>query len=400
MIKKFFCILIVIVLGFTCGACWNKKEPKELAAVLSIVYDIDEQGKTPMIVELLDTRGQGGQDISKLQSTKVIKLYGDTAAEGIRDTIVTVDRTMYGAHNKARIFTERLARDGLNNLMDFFLRDHLTDERPILLVVKNEDPLILYEADTGLSSSLGTYIDQLARTRKDFSEFSLFLDTLDFMRDFYCQGKQPVMGVVEAVPDDAYIPSESIDTDEKSTDRYQLVFNGLAVFREDKLLGYLDKFETRVYNALVNNIKSAYTSVPVGDEFVAGNCLKTKASIKTKWQQEKVQVDVEINKEIMLSQNNTEYDVGDIKQSRIIEKAINEHIEKEVAEIIAKVQTVYKSDIFGFGDKFHQQHPKIWKNIKEQWDEHYFATATVNVKVRSKIRFGGEIREKFGQDVR
>lgn len=398
MIKRFFVAILIIVLSIACSACWNKREPKELAAILSIVYDIDEQGKTSMIAEILDTKGQGAQDVSREQTTKIVKMHGDTAAEGIRDTLVTIDRTVYGAHNKTRIFTERLARNGVKDIIDFFLRDHLTDERPIMLVVKNEDPMILYEADTGLSSGLGTYIDQLSRTRKEFTEYSVFFDTLQFIKDYYCQGKQPVIGVVEAVPDEANTAVNSEENAEGGVaPKYKLIFNGLAVFKQDKMLGYLDKYETRVYNALVGNIKSAYISVPIEGNYIAANCLKTQSTVKVAFEDDRAQIKIDIKKEIMLAQNTTNYDVGDVKQVKIIENAISNHIEKEVAEVVAKVQTEFKSDIFGFGCQFHRNKPKIWNKIKDQWDEVYFPMAQVSVKVDTNVRFGGEIRERFGQ---
>lgn len=397
MIKKICCIILIIIMCLSFTACWSKEEPKELAIILSIVYDIDEQENYPIIVEILDTQNQGSGGTMQTIATKIVKFKSATVPEGIRDTRVTIDRTLYGAHNKVRFFTERLAQKGLIEISDFFLRDHLADENPLMIIVKNEDPMLLYKADKGLSNNLGSYVDSLNRAREQTVDHSVFINILDFIKDYYSEGKQPVLGVVEAVPDEAYISQE--ESGAETAPKYILTFNGIAVFKEDKLIGYLDKLETRVYHYLINDVQSAYISWLVEDNYVAGNCIKNKVDIKTSFSNGIVNIDTIIDKELMIAENNTPYNVTDINEVQIIEEALNDYVKDQVEKTVAKVQTEFKSDIFGFGQKFHMQHPDIWKAIKANWDDDYFTTAQINVTVNSKVNYGGEIREKVGEEV-
>ncbi len=80
--------------------------------------------------------------------------------------------------------------------MDFYKRGYVTDERPYLIVIKNEDPMLIYQAEKGLSDRVGDYVYDIANGREESLLSAEFIQTIDFIRDYYDEGKQCVMGVV------------------------------------------------------------------------------------------------------------------------------------------------------------------------------------------------------------
>jgi hypothetical protein len=88
-------------------------------------------------------------------------------------------------------------------VMDFLLRDHLTDETSLVAVVKGEDPKLIYSSVAGLSVSVGTYIDELSHTMPPKNSESVFVTTLEFIKAYCEDGKQPVMGLVEIVKNES-----------------------------------------------------------------------------------------------------------------------------------------------------------------------------------------------------
>jgi len=58
---------------------------------------------------------------------------------------------------------------------------------------------------------------------------------------------------------------------------------------------------------------------------------------------------------------------------------------------LEKLQKAYKSDIIGIGDEIHKQKPKLWKDLKADWDSH-FENLEVEIKVEIKINWLGAIR--------
>jgi spore germination protein KC len=77
-----------------------------------------------------------------------------------------------------------------------------------------------------------------------------------------------------------------------------------------------------------------------------------------------------------------------------VEEMFNEIIKGEIEATIAKVQNEYHSDIFGFGQMVHAQHPRDWNTMKDGWND-WFDQAVVRVEVQSSIDRAGKIKEPF-----
>lgn len=389
-------VLMLVVFSFI--GDWSRKEPETLAVGTSYLYDIKEDGKYKVIGEFLDVTGGvtgessgGGAGQSKV---RLITFEGETAAEAIEDPHSILEKNMYGAHNRVRFFTETLAKHGVKDIFDFYARAYVTDERPYLVVIKNEDPLLIYQADIGLSDRLGDYVYDMADVREKSTLTAAYTRTIDFVRDYYNEGKQCVMGVVEVVPNE--VQSGNIGGQNQSK-KYCMHFEGLAVFKEDKLVGYLDGEETAVYKFLNDRVREASIVFSVAGKPVSAIIRRSHRKIKTSFRDDKAYIDIEIKNILIIDQNNSDYDVGDIRESKIVADWANKDVEEKMLKAIHRVQTEYKSDIFGFGSYLHSQEPKVWKRIGRQWDDQYFPDAVITVKVNTRIDFDGQIRNKFGE---
>ncbi|HID0835332.1 TPA: Ger(x)C family spore germination C-terminal domain-containing protein, partial [Clostridium botulinum] len=54
-------------------------------------------------------------------------------------------------------------------------------------------------------------------------------------------------------------------------------------------------------------------------------------------------------------------------------------------------QTEYNTDILDLGEFIHKYHPKLWKEIKGDWNQLY-KTVDINVSVDTKVRRIGGIK--------
>ncbi|MDD3947671.1 MAG: Ger(x)C family spore germination protein [Clostridia bacterium] len=398
--KHWTALAIIIMTLITLGGNWNRKEPKDLAIGTAFLYDKNDEGLYEITVEFLDLPQSGGQNPSGGGGQPgLIKTFsGLTVGETIRDISVTVEKTLYGSQNRVRFISEKYAmEDGIENVTDFFLRDHIADERPYLVVVKNQDPKKIFEASRGMCERLGDYVFEIASSRQTKKTSTYFVETLTFVRDYYEEGKQPVITVIEAVPDDAAIKQPG-EQNEPAKDK--LIFEGLGVMKDDKLVGYLDKTETRTYLMIADTIKTATVSVPIDENYIAAKVLKISPDIKTSMKDGKVKIQIDYNMKLMLKENHTDFDITDPESVERAEQAVNSFFEDETKRSIARVQQEYKSDIFGFGRYFHKQNSSLWKEIKSQWDDVYFPNAEIVVTMESDIAYEGEIRERFGEIVK
>ena len=403
MIKKILLLILIIINVFTLSSCWSKKEPKDLAIGTCFIYDIDDNERIKLIAEIYDPNIGSAED-SVMKKSYLLELEGQTVPEALRNTTKTVAHLLYGAHNRARIFTEKAAKDKMVDLLDYYVRGQLTNELPYLLVLKDEeDPLKVFEAQIGLYKLLGSYIDAIAEARMKTSIDAVFTTTLDFVRCHYCEGKQPVMSVIQIVENPASLPyEEEENTPSGPPTQYNLVFEGLAVFKDGKFLGYLDKNGAKAYNYLNNNVVSPYSSFALGEDdlmAIAINKSSTKIETSSQIAEGKVKIEVNIKDEFSVVHNQTQYNTTKTKDVKLIEQAYNQSLQKDILEAITLVQQEYASDIFGFGRAFHRQNPKVWQQIKAEWDDVYFANAEVVVNVEGRLYVGGQTRERFGERV-
>ncbi len=386
-------IIIIAIMFFTLSGSWSRKEPKHLAVGISYLYDIDDEGNIETTVEYLDVPS-GGATANSNNKFVVMKHKGKTPPISIRDPELTIEKDFFGSHNKVRFFSEKFAKQGVLDIFDFFTRGYITDERPYLVVVKNEDPSLIFKADKVFSDRVGDYINEMAETRKERTLNGLYIRTTDFMTDYYIEGKQCVMGVVEAKPNPV---KQDEATEENKPLKYYMSFEGMAVFKEDKFLGYAGKEETMSYRIVCERVEDATVAFSVEGKDVTAVLRKSDTKIKTEVKDGKPVINITVKNRMMISQNNSEYCICDKDDVKIVEKLMDEEFSKRLKDSIAILQTEFKSDIYGFGAYLHMQHPKEWKAMKSTWDEEYFPNAEIIVTVKTCIDYDGQSLEKFGE---
>jgi spore germination protein KC len=392
--KKMLLYIVVIgVLILSLTGNWSRKEPKHLAVGTSYLYDIDENGDIVITVEYLNVPA-GGISTTGNEKFILMKHKGKTAPKAVRDPELVVEKDFFGSHNKVRFFSEKMVKRGVYDIFDFFARGYITDERPYLIVVKNGDPGIIYKSDKNFSDRLGDVVVEMAEFRGDKTLNGVFIRTMEFMRDYYTEGKQCVMGVVEIRPNP--ISLDEANEEDKPWKNYAS-FEGLAVFKGDKLVGYLSKDDTLSYRYIAQKVEDATLEFNVEGAILTAIARRTNVKVDVEMKDGKPEFEVTVHNKLMVAQNNTKYDVSDKDDIKILEELICEDLAKRISDSIKTVQTEYKSDIYGFGQQLHIKHPYEWKKFRDNWDDEHFPEVKVNVVVKTCIDFDGQIMEKFGQ---
>ena len=168
---------------------------------------------------------------------------------------------------------------------------------------------------------------------------------------------------------------------------------GTAVFRGDKMVGFLDSMQTRLFLMVAgkyNRGTMSFEDPNVAEESIVvdlrlGRRPKIKASFD---QEDRPIVDVKINLEADIDaiQSRINYE-----STKMIDQ-LNNHIENEIKEgiskTIEKTQKELASDIFEFGNYFAGYFTDIDAWEKYNWLSHY-PKAKVNVDVDVNIRRTG-----------
>jgi len=407
MKKQVSFLLLCVVITLLFSGCWSRTEPKSLSMAISVLFDIKDDGTYLLTKECLKLSGDSGGGVGAGggggggggEAALLIKCEGKTVSDAVRDELN--GKSLFGGILKARLFSERFAQKGMVSTMDFLTRDHLTDETSLVTVIKGKSPEDIYLSSVGLADTVGDYLDQLSDTQPEINSESVFVTTLDFIKDYNAEGKEPVTGMIEIIKNeqkfisDPQMPAQSSQS--SPSEEYKMVYTGLAAFKDDKLVGYMNGIEARAYNFITNNLKSTLVPVASGDNYTVAKVIQSGSDIKTSIQDGKATIDVKISPTFSIIQEDSQVDLNNAEILKQIEKQLNLQIESEISESVEKAQKEFQSDIFGFGSFVHIQHPKVWKDIKTEWND-IFSNAQINVTVDSMIIMSGESEQALSME--
>ena len=176
----FFCLLLT--------GCWNRKELNKIE-IVSVIGLTKENDKCIMTSQVIIPNSMGTHSKTTSSSNKHYENYtvkGETLFDAVRNTTLISNHKLFHQHNKALVFSESLAREGIMNCVDFFLRDH--DIRPqINIIITKDDISKTLNAKTELSNIPGFYISDLLENTSSSSKVGI-INIKDFFSKLTSDG--------------------------------------------------------------------------------------------------------------------------------------------------------------------------------------------------------------------
>ena len=170
------------------------------------------------------------------------------------------------------------------------------------------------------------------------------------------------------------------------------VFGG-CIFKDYKIIFHLDELEVRTISFIKNEGSLELIKVPYKDNMISYEILgeKIKRKLITKEEGLTMIMDIAIEGDLQQYILEDRLKVHGEDEIESMEKAIKEAIEDEVNRMINLLQKKYKADPIGIGEYISKFHPKVWKQVSEDWDE-VFSDMNIEINVNPKIRRRGLIQ--------
>ena len=165
---------------------------------------------------------------------------------------------------------------------------------------------------------------------------------------------------------------------------------GLAVFKEDKLVGELNNIEALCYYILQNDVRSFFITVKnpqSNDTFLDLNLyLEHPPIIKVQLinQTPFITINCKFDGKIYSANNNSNYLEDNTLEE--ISKEASRHIKQQMNNYLYKTAKLFKSDINGFGKYARSEFINIKDFENYNWPDSYcdsFFKVTCDVKIRS-----------------
>ncbi|MGG3800573.1 Ger(x)C family spore germination protein [Metabacillus fastidiosus] len=381
-------ITVISILIFLSG-CWNRRELNELAIVVGI--GIDKVDDHFLVTTQVINPGQVATQKSSIAKEPVIVYQetGDTVFEAIRKITTTSPRKMYASHLRMIVLGEELAKDGIGEMLDILLRDQEFRMDFYIMVAQGMKAKDILKVSTPLEKiPSNKMFNALETSQKEWSATKA-VTLHELVKTIVREGEALVLTGITVKGDKDL--AHSIDNLERTVPNGDLQITNLAVFKKDKLIGWLDEMEGKTYNVLTNNEKSTTInlSCPKGGKVVyevKNSSTDTKAEIRNG----KPEIDLDISVEGDIAEVECDMDLTKEGTIEEIEKIYEKEAESYFRNAISQIQEHHETDIFGFGEEIHRKNPKIWRKIKGDWNEQ-FKYLPVNIKVRGEIKQIGTV---------
>ncbi|MFC5446913.1 Ger(x)C family spore germination protein [Paenibacillus aestuarii] len=391
--------MALLLICLSLSGCWDRQEIEERAVILGIGIDQAEPDAEKKELPLSHKPGQlhipskkmirltvqvavpgriplgpgmgGGESSSGGNRTVwVVSGVGHTIDDAINGLQQRIAPPLFFGHLRVIVVSERVAKNGLVNLNDFFRRNPEIRRMSWMFISRGE-AMDIMKASPQLervpSIYLMTTMDQSVKMGR-FPNDILGL----FWSASSAKGKE------------GYLPYCELDGENN------IKIRGLAYFRGDKLAGTTDGMDITLFMGIMGMNPSggqAYVQVPGKSEYLEYSGRSRKALTKVDIQDGKPHVRVKI----MIEGNIREKSNESVKLShdviQLMERQLEQDAVKMYQDFIHRTQEK-GADIFGFGEHIRSRQWRYWDEqikTKEQWEKMY-PDLKVDIQVKVQIR--------------
>lgn len=405
MVKRFIAFIVTVLLVLSSAGCWSRREIEKLAMATMLTYDkvtVDGREKwmvsgTFIIPGALAAEGplggKGGETSDK--ATLLVSGVGNTVWEAARNLSTRLPRREYIAHTNIIIFSEKVAREGVDQIIDAFLRSKDIRLNTWVLVTKGQ-ALDVLKTEPEMEQLLSQEIIGLVQNNQPTVSKAVTTDIKSFINQLITPGQDAVASYIEIFKRDEETgenKTQGSSTDDEPQKALRLI--GASVFRKEKLAGFLDDLETKGFLYGIGKAKQGTISINVHEpdkNDVVFAMTRSSSKIIPKVDRDEITFIIEIFAEGDLQQHEDTKPIADPKTMKTIEERAAQEIKAMVEKALNKAQKEFEADIFGLGDRLHKRYPQIWKQVEKNWRDIY-PDIEVTVKVDAKIRRTGLITD-------
>ncbi|TDG00357.1 Ger(x)C family spore germination protein [Paenibacillus piri] len=382
--------LLLLLISVLLSGCWSRHELNDISIVVGMGIDYIGD-KYKVTVQTVNPGQVAVKRGTSFNASPVVTFeeMGATIPEALSRMTVRAPRHLYYAHLRMVILGESTARAGIGKSLDFLSRNMEMRTDFYFVVARKTSASEILKMNSAMDPiPANNMYTKLETSDKYWSATgSMNLNTL--LQDMGMAGKDPTMTGIEIAGD----PRKG---DKTSNSQYIdppviLKYAGMAAFKFDRMVGWLDENDTKALNYIQNSVHQTTGVIPCsgGKGKISMQVIRSNAVITPTLRNGKPEFDVHIR---------LEQDISDVECMMDLSKAsvVNElkrwsdlKVHGLLEKSLQKIQKEYGTDIYGFGNRLHNKYPQVWHEIKN-WNE-VFPTVPIRIHVNTILRRMGTV---------
>lgn len=381
--KKIIVIFITIIFSTSLVGCRKTRQDiNKISVVLATGFDLTPDNKYLLTVQILNSQkdesnssgksNSGGKQISS--DVIVYSMEGYTLEDTIAKMSTEVGNKLF-FHSKYTVVGNDLAKYRMNVVIDSLTRVQFSRLSNVLLITKGKASDIVKNT-TDQDKIPANTVEKLIELQGNYG-YAPVINRVKFIESLYNKSSAPIAGVINLQKNDG-----------------NTVFKvaGTAVFKRDKLTGFMDMYQTRGMQWIKGQVKSGEIVAYFPNNNVADfGIIDSKSKIKPIIKNGELTMKIDITGESII--NSMTGTLDPMKDYKVMDKfnyLQNEAIEKEVRLALYTAQKQFKLDILDFNAAIKADNPDYWSKIEKNWDN-IFPNIKVQVNVNFKVKRPGLI---------
>jgi spore germination protein KC len=371
MVRFGRCLLILSLIFLT--GCFDSRETDATGYVIAVGLDKGEKDNIRLTVAIADPRfiagitdNGGGKDGGNDMVIKSVEAYGPLS--GIEQLKAAASRHLSLQHTKAFIFSEELAKSGLGEYINELAKDYEVRGTSNVYVCRGQAKDFLENNRAALEVIPGKQYELSGRISKEHGFYRN-----EKFRDFYVGIKNtatdPVMPVI-AIHEEGFATAKPgvdhggepelgkyIAGDIPIESKNKTQIGGMAVFRQDKMVGMIDGEKTRYFLMLKGQFNRGFFNIPdplAEQQSLVGLVVRQDRSPRYRVGINEdghpvVDVELFLKAELVSVSDLRAYEKEENR--RLLEEALSTEIQTGCTKLIKYIQEECAADICGFGER-------------------------------------------------
>lgn len=236
--KKILSSIVCLLISTQLLGCFDYTEINKVTFATSIIFDIDEDDNTVVYLDCVRPY-RTEKETSEKGKRLIFEGTGETALDAIRSINIKSDNNLNFSQVRAYIFTEKVAKEGIDKYMNFINNKQQLGLKPYMFVYYGKiDKLVDIKNDE--EEYLGLYLEQLENINKKNAK-CISANVNDYITENYTQNELSTLGVLRL---------------EQGVEQKKFNLVGGVVMRDNKFLQRLEEEDTVMLNLLTKSISN------------------------------------------------------------------------------------------------------------------------------------------------
>jgi len=390
--RKSVLLLCLAGLLLTTG-CWDRRELNTIGIVVGLGIDLKD-GLFDVSVQMINPNQQTSTSVDSQTKVALYKQKSSTVKEAMRKISAISPRINYLSHLRIFILGEELAKEDIEEVLDYLSRDHEVRSDFYIVIAKGLQASDLLSILTQIDTIPAIRMYNMLNLSAKMWAPTLGIRMIELIKEqgnHY--GKTSVLSGIGVRGDLEKIKTKL--SDELIDPPGRIYYGGIAVMKDHKLAGWLSDTDSESYVYLVDKVKYSVLQVPCGEDGkavleVMGSRTKRTVSLSNG----KPSIKAVISMKADVSEFICEKSLLSAEMIDELENSASDKLKRQLEKTVKHVQHKYQADIFGFGELIYRKYPKEWKRLEPDWEQ-LFKDLPVEVEVKVKINHLGTVNEQL-----